>query len=126
MRKSYLITIAALALLLTTSCTEQQRSERVVASFLEEQLTDAEGLEIEKFYKIDSTRIISDSILTQLSKQALNSGHYKQNSTLSSPRKEKKLIISRVDYKLKGKTYQDTYYLDDDIEHVVAVKMNGR
>ena len=46
MRKSYLITIAALALLLTTSCTEQQRAERVVASFLEEQLTDAEGLEI--------------------------------------------------------------------------------
>ena len=121
MRKSYLITIAALALLLTTSCTEQQRAERVVASFLEEQLTDAEGLEIEKFYKIDSTRII-----TQLSKQALNSGHYKQNSTLSSPRKEKKLIISRVDYKLKGKPYQDTYYLDADIEHVVAVKMNGR
>jgi hypothetical protein len=122
MRISHII--IGISILLFTACGEQNKAEKLVDSFMEENLIDASKLNDVDYKKIDSTKIITDSIVNILRKTAENIPHYKQNIKYTPGEIGNKLIITRVTYSIDTQKYQDTYYLDAELTRVVAFKNN--
>lgn len=122
MRISHII--IGIGILLFTACGEQNKAEKLVGSFMEENLVDASKLNNVDYNKIDSTKVITDSIVNVLRKTAENSPYYKRNIKYAPGKTGNKLIITRVSYNIGTQEYQDTYYLDADLTRVVAFKTN--
>lgn len=119
----HLIIITALVLL-TASCSQQHKAESLVKEYMKAHLKDAESLTIVEFSDIDSTKSISDSLLSRIQERARACKHYQANLPFAPSPASKKLIFSRVAYKLNGEEHTDTYYMDENLEGVVAVKNN--
>lgn len=110
--------------LLFAACGRQHDAESIVKDFMNENLSDASTLSGVEFAKIDSTRRLNDSIIYRMREIVDYSDKYKRNIKYSDYKAGENLIILRVAYKLEGDNYSDTYYLDNDFTHVVAVKIN--
>lgn len=109
--------------LLVASCGQQHRAETLVEDFMEKNMNDHSSLEDVSFNDIDSTRYINDSIMVAMRIMAKTTAkHYKSTIDYGSQSVGKTLVMARVTYKLKGKEYTDTYYMDKEITRVVAFK----
>lgn len=112
-------------MLLLVSCNGRQHdAENAVAEFMTENLNNAKEMRITKFSRLDSTTKIKDSVLVVLRKNAETSGRYKKGLQYAQPSTRKMLYIVRVSYKLGETECSDTYYLDESLAKVVAVKNN--
>lgn len=104
-----------LTLLLFASCGQQQQAKSVVKDFVEDCLQqDADYLD---FTRVDSTRSVSDSVITALRQQGPKDIQYAE-------RKGKTLKYIRVSYLLNNDTLSATFYLDAEMTGVVAFKQN--
>ncbi|MBR1506222.1 MAG: hypothetical protein IJ614_08965 [Prevotella sp.] len=113
--------IIGVALLLFASCGQQQQAKSVVKEFMEKQLVDASELSYIDFANLDSTRVVSDSLLQDMRNR--KSEHYTMPSHYAdSP--SGKLFMMRVSYRLGTDTCSATFYFDDGISGVVAFKEN--
>ncbi|MGM9702858.1 MAG: hypothetical protein ACI3YZ_04830 [Prevotella sp.] len=112
-------------MLLLVSCNGRQHdAENAVAEFMTENLNNAKEMRITKFSRLDSTTKVKDSVLVVLRKNAETSGRYKKGLQYAQPSARKMLYIVRVSYKLGETECSDTYYLDESLAKVVAVKNN--
>jgi len=102
-------------MLLLTACGQQQRAKSVVKDFMETyQQGDVDYLE---FSDVDSTRVLSDSLIQALQQQAGKDVTFqKRNSTT--------LLLIRAKYLLDDDTCSTTFYLDPSTMGVVACKQN--
>lgn len=102
-------------MLLLTACGQQQRAKSVVKDFMETyQQGDVDYLE---FSDVDSTRVLSDSLINALQQQAGKKVSFqKRNSTT--------LLLIRAKYLLDDDTCSTTFYLDPSTMGVVACKQN--
>lgn len=102
-------------MLLLTACGQQQRAKSVVKDFMETyQQGDVDYLE---FSDVDSTRVLSDSLINALQQQAGKDVTFqKRNSTT--------LLLIRAKYLLDDDTCSTTFYLDPSTMGVVACKQN--
>jgi len=102
-------------ILLLTACGQQQRAKSVVKDFMETyQKGDVDYLE---FSDVDSTRVLSDSLIQALQQQAGKDVTFqKRNSTT--------LLLIRAKYLLDDDTCSTTFYLDPSTMGVVACKQN--
>lgn len=102
-------------MLLLTACGQQQRAKSVVKDFMETyQKGDVDYLE---FSDVDSTRVLSDSLINALQQQAGKKVSFqKRNSTT--------LLLIRAKYLLDDDTCSTTFYLDPSTMGVVACKQN--
>ncbi len=123
-RKHILYLILCSAVLLATSCGQQYKAKRIAEDFMKSNLKDATRLKVTKLTSLDSTKVLSDSVISDLRQRAENTSHYKRGITYSPGGMTKKLLLSRVSYELNGKRHQDTYYFDDSMTRVVAFKIN--
>lgn len=107
--------IIDIALLLFASCGQQQQAKSVVKDFVEQQLhKDVSYLD---FSDVDSTRVLSDSIIQAMRGRAEKSIQYQ-------PYQGKTLMHIRVQYLLDKDTCSATFYLDKEMTGVVAFKRN--
>lgn len=121
--KAYIYIIMCSLVLLTASCGQQHRAESLVEDFMEKNMHDASKLEDVSFNDIDSTRYINDSIVVAMRQMAqATAKHYKSDIDYGSQNAGKTLVMARVTYKLNGKDYTDTYYMDKEMTRVVAFK----
>ncbi|MGM9697208.1 MAG: hypothetical protein ACI3Y0_00985 [Prevotella sp.] len=112
-------------MLLLVSCNGQQHdAENTVAEYMAANLYDAKEMKITKFSRLDSTTKIKDSVIVALRHNAENGGRYKKGIPYVEPSARKMLYIMRVNYMLGNAECSDTYYLDESLERVVAVKNN--
>lgn len=102
-------------ILLLTACGQQQRAKSVVKEFMETyQQGDVDYLE---FSDVDSTRVLSDSLINVLQQQAGKDVTFqKRNGTT--------LLLIRAKYLLDDDTCSTTFYLDPSTMGVVACKQN--
>ena len=108
-------------MLLLVSCTGRQHTaENAVVEFMAENLSNAKDMKITNFSRLDSTNKVKDSVIVVLRSNAETSGRYKKGMRYA----QKMLFIVRVSYKLGEAECSDTYYLDESLEKVVAVKNN--
>lgn len=123
--RHFVLAAAAIALVLC-SCGKQYKAEGVVKAFLKENVRSGSEPRSLHFRDIDSTRHVNDSLITVLRANAENSGRYKPGVKYEEKQggDRRTLIIARVEYMLGDSAYSDTYYLDEDMTGVVAVKPN--
>ena len=120
-RLTYIIIGVALLL---ASCGRQQQAKSVVKDFMKENLANPSALDIDKFSPLDSTLRIGDSLVTVMRRAAEANQRYKRDISYAEGDTPKKLLMTRVSYKLGDETCQDTYYLDEALSRVVAFKTN--
>ena len=113
--------IIGVALLLFASCGQQQQVKSVVKDFMEQHLADASDLSYLDFSDVDSTRVVSDSLLQAMRRGV--SDRY-QSPLPFTDRRSPKLFHIRVNYTLGQDTCSATFYLDSELSSVVALKEN--
>ena len=112
-------------MLLLVSCNGRQHdAENTVAEYMAENLYDAKEMKIPRFRGLVSTTKVKDRVIVALRQNAENGGRYKKGIPYVEPSARKMLYIMRVNYMLGNAECSDTYYLDESLERVVAVKNN--
>ena len=107
------------------SCTGRQgEAEKTVANFMEANLNDSKQMKITDFSRLDSTTKVKDSVIVALRNNTETIGRYKKGLHYASPSERRMLYIMRVNYKLGTTDCSDTFYLDETLEKVIAVKNN--
>lgn len=102
-------------MLLLTACGQQQRAKSVVKDFMETyQKGDVDYLE---FSDVDSTRVLSDSLIQALQQQAGKDVTFQKRTSTT-------LLLIRAKYLLDDDTCSTTFYLDPSTMGVVACKQN--
>ena len=102
-------------MLLLTACGQQQRAKSVVKDFMETyQKGDVDYLE---FSDVDSTRVLSDSLINALQQQAGKDVIFQKRTSTT-------LLLIRAKYLLDDDTCSTTFYLDPSTMGVVACKQN--
>ena len=107
--------IIGIALLLFASCGRQQQAKSIVKDFMEQHLhKDVSYLD---FSDVDSTQTISDSLIQVLQQRAGKNIMYQQ-------RMGQTMFYIRAKYLLDKDTLSTTFYIDRDMQGVVAFKEN--
>ncbi|MBR1547922.1 MAG: hypothetical protein IJ637_04265 [Prevotella sp.] len=113
MANKYIIGVALL--LLTASCGRQWQAKTAVKVFMDTKLQrDVSYL---SFSKVDSTRVIGDSLITALRDRGGRRLNYRE-------RTGKTLLHIRARYVLDGDTMSSTFYMNRDADGIVAFKDN--
>lgn len=123
MRLLYYMFIVVM-LLSVLSCGQQHKAESVVKGFMERNMLDGKKPSNIVFHDIDSTTYITDSLVYIMRNVLKQSDRYSHDITYSSTNMDGYLKIIRVEYKLDGQKYSDSYYLDNKITGVVSLKCN--
>ncbi len=111
-------------LLSVLSCGQQHKAESVVKGFMERNMLDGKKPSNIVFHDIDSTTYITDSLVSVMRNALKQSDRYSHDITYSSTKMDSYLKVIRVEYKLDGQKYSDSYYLDNEITGVVSLKCN--
>ena len=101
--------------MLFASCGQRQQAKSVVKDFMETyKQGDVDYLE---FSDIDSTKVLSDSIINALQQQAGKNVTFQKRTSAM-------LLLIRAKYLLDEDTCSTTFYLDPSTMGVVACKDN--
>lgn len=111
-------------LLSVLSCGQQHKAESVVKGFMERNMLDGKKPSNIVFHDMDSTTYITDSLVHVMRNALKQSDRYSHDITYSSANMDSYLKVIRVEYKLDGQKYSDSYYLDNEITGVVSLKCN--
>ncbi len=107
--------ILGVALLLFSSCGQQQQAKSKVKDFVENELKkDVSYLD---FSDVDSTKAISDSLIEAMRSRGEKGARYEE-------KKDKKLLHIRAKYLQDKDTMSATFYLEPEQMGVVAYKEN--
>jgi hypothetical protein len=118
----YFIITAVMAVMIC-SCTDTNKAQGLVNSFMKENMEDNVELTNVTFSKLDSTTRVSDSTLKAMQTEANRIPLYKKNLTFNKKTSSPLLFIS-VKYRTANDSTlrQQTFYIDKDITDIVAVK----
>ncbi len=111
------LTIVALLIALLTGCGQGYEAKGLVKEFMTEQM-DISDYDVVQWGPLDSTFFVSDSMVNVMRLQVADK--VKGNYTKSSP----KLLYINVKYAIEKDTVKQTFYFDDRMTGVVALKNN--
>lgn len=125
MKRIILYIIIGIAVLLPIACGQQYQAKSVIQDFVEQFASDYSAHSSITIVKLDSTRVLSDSVIEKMRNNADTIQRYntKQIKYANGPKGEK-LFVARIKYTIHGAEFSDTYYLDDQLTHVIAFKSN--
>ncbi len=106
-------------MLLLASCGQQYAAKQKVKAFVKEHAT--EEIDITSFSDLDSTRVISDSLLQAMRKNALKDPLFKYVKLGSIPLSTTLLYI-RMRYGADSLMLSKTFYFDRDLNEIIAFK----
>lgn len=118
----YIYIICVVTVLLTVSCGRQHDAEKTVEEFVAANHTTPDDVDFIKFYDIDSTRILTDSVIVATRERA--SARFRKDISYSKFNGGR-LVYLRAEYKCGTDTLSATFYLQPTLEGVVAFKENG-
>lgn len=117
------LTVALLTAVLTltvTSCYDNREAKELVKEFLDNNLKN-QDYTAEYFSHVDSTFVISDSVLNDMCDKAQASGLFKPLK-FGDRGNSRRLNFMRVRYVSGNDTIKQTFYFDDKTTCVVGVK----
>lgn len=121
------LTIVVSALLLTlfvsTSCKQERRQAQKVANdFMTHYLSDSQ-IRGCHFSKLDSSMVVSDSILEQLRTKARNNEMFNNDITFDESKAKLPIYYISATYSdQEGTEHRITFYLNSSLDHVISVK----
>lgn len=115
--------IVALAVAMAfTSCNrEKSRAQSLVKDFLKENLVEND-FKVMDFSKLDSTKVVSDSLFQLMREKGEKNSHFKQPLAFPDGPRTTKMYFIRVKYRIEKDTILQTFYLDDELSRVVSFK----
>lgn len=111
-------------MLLLASCGQQYDAEQIVKEFMKENMKEGVMTSSPDFDRMDSTKLINNSIIMRIRNFADGSDRYKAGIKYKEGGNGKKLFILRARYRVGNDDFCDTYYLNDSLTRVVAFKAN--
>jgi len=118
--RAYIIICIFVSLL--ASCGQQHKAQSLVEDFMDANLVASDKVEDVEYLKLDSTKLITDSAVAVMRNGARQSKMFKPSMDYSVDRAGKKLFRLRVNYKYDGNLTSATFYMDEGLNGVVAVK----
>jgi len=120
MKKLYNILIGVAMATLFSACSQQGEAESIVKEFIEQNAIAPEKMEQKVFAHLDSTKVVRDSLI----KIMQNNKHelYKDNIEYPQQTSGRMLYYLRMKYVYEGDTLSQTFYLDENLQHVVSFK----
>ena len=122
MRRLYII--IGIGLLLFASCGQQHQAKKVIQEFVEQYAVDPSSRSSISIVKFDSTKVLNDSIINLMHTNADTIQRYPKSIKYAEGATGQKLYLARITYSINDAEYSDTYYLDEQLTHVVAFKTN--
>lgn len=120
MKKKYVVVFALAMLFVLSSCTDRQKAISIAEDFIEQYAVAPEQLQDCSFGKLGTTRVLSDSIIQKL--QNTKNELLKPNAAFQQHVSGTPLQFIRMNYVANGDTISHTFYFDELLQHVVAVK----
>ena len=119
--RAYII-IGILAMLLFASCGQRYQAKGLVKDFVKAYAT--EEIDINSFSDLDSTRVISDSLILVLRDKAKSDPLFKKDFQLIDKPDGSTLLFIRMRFQQVGDTLEQsrTFYFDRDLTGIVAFK----
>ena len=114
----YIIGVASIFFM--SSCGQQHDAECLVDAFLEENAVHPEKIENRNFLKLDSTKLISDSLIDVF--QHRKNELFKPNIKYAVNNSGRMLYYIRMNFTYEGDTLYQTFYIDESFGHIVAFK----
>ena len=111
--------LAALVFLLA-SCGQKHKATGLVEDFIDQYALQPDEIEQRDYEHFDSTKVISDSLLQIM--QAKEHPLFKHPIPYPVAKSGRMLYLLRMNYVHKGDTLWHTFYLDEQLEHIVAFK----
>ena len=108
-----------MAMLLLASCGRQHQAKGIVKDFVKAYAT--EEIDINSFSDLDSTKVISDSLLQEIRQRAQKDTRFKDVKLGSIPLSTTLLYI-RMRYQKDTTELSKTFYFDKDLSAIVAFK----
>ncbi len=119
MKTKHILT-AIIAATILIGCGQEHKAKSLVTSFLDNNLKD-NSYSIEDYSKLDSTFYVTDSMINVMRGNVGNIGTFKQIK-YSDKGNTNKLLFIHVKYKHKGKSWKQTFYMDDNLNQIISLK----
>ena len=103
-----------------TSCGQKHKAETVVGDFIEAYAKDPDAIRKRDFVRFDSTKVIGDSLVKVM--QTREHELFKQPIPYPVASAGRMLYLVRMNYVYDHDTLTQTFYIDEQMEHVVAFK----
>ena len=112
--------ILIMALLLLASCGKQYEAKGLVKDFVKANAT--KEINIDSFTDLDSTRVISDSVIMALRENVKTDPMFKKGTQLTADRKSQTLLYIRMRYLEDSLELSRTFYFNPELDGIVAIK----
>ena len=111
-------------MLLFTSCGQQHQAKEVIQKFIDQYAVEPSARSSISIVKFDSTKVLNDSIINLMRTNADTIQRYQKSIKYVEGNAGKKLYVARITYSIYDVEYSDTYYLNEQLTHVMAFKSN--
>lgn len=108
------------AIMLMCACGKQHKAEETVKDFLDNNLRIKEYSV--NFTKIDSTKLVSDSLIYVMRTNASKNASFKSGITYNANPPQRIYIFTKAKIYIGKDTLQHTFYLNPELTHVVSFK----
>ena len=122
--------LGVMVLLLLVSCGQQYKAKQIVKDYIKEHAT--EEIDIISFSNLDSTKVISDSLIQAMQENAKRDPLFKEvtlpvlsNGEVSvnpEDKPYKTLLYIRMHYREDSLDLSRTFYFDHDLTRIIAFK----
>ena len=106
--------------LLITACGRQGDAESLVKDFISQNAVNPEKVVLLDFGNLDSTKVIKDSVIQTL--QERENPVFKKGINYAVKTSGHMLYFLRTQLVYEGDTLRQTFYLDEQLQQVVAIK----
>ena len=122
--RAYLILICAAAVLLLASCGKRYTAKGLVKDYVKAYAVNPDKIDITSFSDLDSTKVISDSLLQVMRETAQKDALFKPDILFTAERKDPTLLFIRMRFQLPDDTLEQsrTFYFDRDLTGIIAFK----
>ena len=120
MKHTLLYIIGFICMMIAASCSKRDNAESLVKDFINSNVEEPEKLSAIEFVRFDSTKHVSDSALQAMQQQL--HAHFRGDIVYESSTAGRMLYYLRSKCIYSGDTLQYTFYIDEDISHVVSFK----
>ena len=120
--RAYIIIGTLTALLLFASCGQRQAAKGLVKDFIQANAAHPEQIDITSFSDLDSTRVISDSLIQAMRTKAEHDTLFKKGLKYTAERQGATLLYIRMKYGNDSLAMSRTFYFDRDLTGIVAFK----
>lgn len=111
-------------MLLLTSCGQQHQVKETIQDFIDRHAVEPESFSSIDIIKFDSTKVLQDSVIQMLRTNADTIKRYKSPIKYDDAPMGNTIFTARITYSINNKKFCDTYYLNQHLDGVIALKSN--